>query len=256
MAVERGQLEQAFDLAQEYALTTEMATVPWLSSTTVHIENAPNQRLISFIADGESQILNQKLGQLANHIEQMGYSSRWDAEKKTLTIQFDGNNQSWLEGGNEVASFLRDEPELELLRAALSTNPIQHHIDQDAFYQSYQYREQVKIDNSAQKRADQIRQEATVSPLAKESAWQRYLLNQSASAWQQLADSQRFGLTTRFEVQDNQLEREWSFTIPTNETIEWSGQLPRDDRWFIVAIIGAVGLLFLLGLIWLPGAGR
>lgn len=256
VAVERGELEQAFDLAQQYALTTEMATVPWLSSTAVHIENAPNQRLISFMADGESQLLNQKLGQLADDIEQMGYLSTWEAEKKTLTIQFEGNNQSWLEGGNEVASFLRDEPELELLRAALSTNPIQHHIDQDRFYQSYHYREQVQIDNPAQKRADQIRQEATVSPLAQESAWQRYLLNQSASAWQQLADNQRFGLTTRFEVQDNQLEREWSFSIPTNETIEWSGELPRHDRWLIVAIIGAVGLLFLLGLIWLPGAGR
>ena len=255
-AVERGELEHAFDLAQEYGLTTELPTVPWLTSSEVHLKNEPDKRLIFFTAYGEHEALDQKLRPLADHIEQMGYLSTWDTETSTLTIQFDGNNQSWLQSGNDVASFLRDEPELELLRAALSTNPIQYRLYEDQFYRYYEYREQLNIDNLAQKTADQIRQEAAASPVAQKSAWHHYLLSQSAIAWQQLADSQRFGLTTQFYIQGNLIEREWRFTIPSNETIEWSGHAPRYDRWFLLAIIAAGGLFLLLGLIWLPGAGR
>ncbi len=256
IAIEQGELEDAFSLAQEYDLTTETAAIPWLTSTTVQIDNSPNKRLISFIADGEAEILDQKLALLANNINQMGYLSTWEPDTGTLTIQFEGNNQSWLESGNKVASFLRDEPELELLRAALLTNPIQYRRYEDQFYQYYDYREQVQVENQAQNRANQIREQATGNSTGGESAWQQYLLNESASAWQQLADSQRFGLTTHFEMQNSQLERTWSLTIPTNETLEWSGDTPRHDRWLMIALSSAIGLLCLLGLIWLPGAGR
>ena len=248
----RGDFQAALQVATAHGFPTDIATYPWLTSSALHIENSPGERIISFVAYGDEALVSQKIGQLANQLDQLGYSATWEGNRSKLTIRLSGDEEAWLQAGADMASVLSDEPELDLLRAALTSNMIKYRIQEDDFFKYYGYREQVEVESRASAIAEQIRQDAA----QRESAWEQSLLNKSATHWQTLADSQSFRITTRFDLQGHIAERNWNLTLPVNETLEWYGDVPRHERWLLVAASGALGLLLLLALIWLPGRWR
>lgn len=251
-ALARDDLQAALGLAAQHGLETEIAPFPWLTRATMHITNEPNRRTLTLSATGEEAKLTERLGGLANLLTTSGFAATWDAEAGTFSLHFTGDEAAWSQGARVVAPAIADEPEWDLLRAALLSATLEYRVVSDAFRQRYGYREALTVEGRAAERAATLLQEAETH----ETEWARQLTRAAAARWQALADSQSVRVTTRFAVAGGSAQREWTLAPPTSETLEWRGESARRDRWLLLGGGGLLGLLALLALIWLPAPRR
>ncbi len=250
-ALQRGESASAREIAAQYGLPTEVATLPWLSSVAVRVENVPGERTVRFFGTGEAGTLDERLAPLATGLTAAGTPTTWDAAAGTLTIQLRGGEAEWLSAGQSVAAALPPDPEWDVLRGVLVPQELLYRTVDDTFQRRYGYRERVQIAPRAAEIAVQLRD----SVAARGTAWEQALVLDAAAQWQRLADSQDVSIVTRFDA-GGALQRDWSLSLPAQETLEWRGETARRDRWLYLAGGGALALLLLLGLIWLPGRGR
>lgn len=239
-------LSVALTLAETYGLPGEEIPIPWLDGASLQIESAPGMRVLRLHVAGEPALLDEQLDTLAARLNEAGFTTEWDGQALTLTLE--GDDAAWQQAGQSIAPALEPHPELDLLRSALSSPTIQHRTVQDLFESRYGYREQLALESRAATLAEELRQAAATQ----ESAWEQALMNEAADRWQRLDESQTVQLVARFEVGPT-VQRSWSLQPPTNELVEWRGEAARRENWLLAIGGGALLLLLLLALIWLPG---
>ncbi len=114
----------------------------------------------------------------------------------------------------------------------------------------FDYRERLRVEPAAGNRAAQLRADA----VGRASAWEQGLLLAAAERWQAFQESQTLSVTTRFNA-ESPVQRDWTLPVPSTETLEWQGETARRERWLLGVGGVALGLLLMMGAIWLPRRG-